>query len=623
MNKKHIIIFSCVALIILLAGFFLGRKSSGSPAMDHSDSAQMSEKATIWTCSMHPHIQRSEPGDCPICGMDLIPLVDDSGDDLGPREMSMSKSSLALADIQTQTVQRVFPEKVIRLVGKLGYDETREQLLSARFSARIDRLFVNYTGITVEKGQHLATIYSPDLLTAQRELISAYKSDPHSSFTMAAKEKLRLWDLLPSQIDAILTSGEANDYFELKAPIGGIVVEKQVKEGEYVKLGQSLVKIVDFSELWLTLDAYESDLTWLRYGQSVEFSVEAFPGEIFNGKIAFIHPEVNRKTRTTQVRVNVSNTQNRLKPGMFAKGEVHARLAEGGKVFAPEFKGKWISPMHPEVIKDGPGQCDVCGMDLVPAETLGYMTGEVAKAPLIVPTSAVLRTGKRAVVYVRKPNTKRPTFEGREIILGPRTANHYIVISGLSEGDRVVTNGAFKIDSALQIQAKPSMMNPRGGGSTTGHNHGGSSMKTNTINHNQHQAQSLLIPVESAIRILDDYLKLHAALASDDFEVAKNITKKMMKTTGHAGVLPDLIHMMLGAKDIAEFRNPHFITLSNAMIKTVTENLQSFEKPLFLMNCPMANDNKGADWLQTNESLLNPYFGSMMLKCGEVKERLN
>ena len=186
------------------------------------------------------------------------------------------------------------------------------------------------------------------------------------------------------------------------------------------------------------------------------------PATTFHGTIAFIEPEVDRRTRTVPVRVNVPNPEGRLKPGMFVRATVASRLAEDGKVHAPEFAGKWISPMHPEIVKDGPGQCDVCGMDLVPAEELGLVDSGKQPAPLIVPASAVLRTGKRAVVYVEKPEAERPTYEGREIVLGPRAGDVFLVESGLEAGERVVTNGAFKIDSALQIQAKPSMMSEAG-----------------------------------------------------------------------------------------------------------------------------------------------------------------
>ena len=630
MNRKPLITLAATAGAALILGLGIGRFALAPEAgHDHAASeaaganASASAEPTIWTCSMHPQIQQPEPGDCPICGMDLIPLVKDAGADDGPRVMSMSKSSKALAEIQTTAVQRGFPSTEVRLVGKLAYDETKEKSLTARFPARIDELFVNYPGIAVKKGEHLAKVYSPELLTAQRELLTSYRSDPNSSITAAAREKLRLWDLLPDQIDAIIASGQAKDHFILRAPIGGVVVSKKVNEGDYVKTGESLFRIVDLNELWLYLDAYESDLAWLRYGQDVAFSVEAFPGETFHGQIAFIEPEVDGKTRTVQVRVNVPNQDQRLKPGMFAKGLVEARLAEGGKVYAPEFAGKWISPMHPEIVKDGPGQCDICGMDLVPAQDLGYVRDENEEAPLHIPASAVMRTGKRAVVYIEKPNTERPTYEGREIILGPRAGDHFLVAAGLDEGERVVTKGAFKIDSALQIQAKPSMMNPQGGGPAPGHNHGGSAPQSGGEDHSGHQMSALQIESEQAAQLVGDYLSMQAALAGDDLEAAKAAAKAMMEVTGHSGDLPALLHDMLAAEALDAIRRPHFEILSNAMITAAKANPGAFEQSLTVMHCPMVYPDRGADWLQSSEPLQNPYFGAMMLKCGEVKETID
>ncbi|MDQ8188081.1 efflux RND transporter periplasmic adaptor subunit [Pelagicoccus sp. SDUM812002] len=631
MNRKPIVTLAASVGAALVIGLGIGRfvlapdtgHEGHNHAADGSGSADQSatSEPSTWTCSMHPQIQQPEPGDCPICGMDLIPLEKDSGADEGPRVMSMSKSSKALAEIQTTAVQRGFPSTEVRLVGKLAYDETKEKSLTARFPARIDELFVNYTGIAVKRGEHLAKVYSPELLTAQRELLTSYRSDPSSSITAAAREKLRLWDLLPDQIDAILESGQAKDHFILRAPIGGVVVSKKVNEGDYVKTGESLFRIVDLDELWLYLDAYESDLAWLRYGQDVAFTVEAFPGETFHGQIAFIEPEVDSKTRTIQVRVNVPNEDRRLKPGMFAKGLVEAQLAEGGKVYAPEFAGKWISPMHPEIVKDGPGDCDICGMDLVPAEELGYVRDEEDEAPLYVPASAVMRTGKRAVVYIEKPDTERPTYEGREIVLGPRAGDQFLVAAGLDEGERVVTKGAFKIDSALQIQAKPSMMNPQGGGPAPGHNHGGDPAQ-GSEDHSGHQMSALEIAPEQASQLVGDYLEMQAALAGDDLEAAKASAKAMMETTGHSGELPALLHDMLAAKSLDALRKPHFEILSNAMIAAAKADPNAFDQSLTVMHCPMVYPNRGADWLQRSEPLQNPYFGAMMLKCGEVKETI-
>lgn len=607
--KKYPYIF---LILIAFVAFFIGRSTSSgkksshdSGHAGHSDSA--ASEPTEWTCSMHPQIITPEEGDCPICGMDLIPLDKSGGADEGPREMSMSKSAIALADIQTTEVMRDYPEVQVRMVGTLDYDETREKSLTARFPARIDELYVNYTGIRVKKGEHLAKVYSPDLLTAQRELLTAYKVNPDSVITQAAKDKLRLWDLLPEQIEEIITEGKAKDHFVLKAPIGGVVVSKHVKEGNYLKTGDTLFKIVDLDKLWAFLDAYESDLPWLRFGQEVSFSVEALPGETFEGKVAFIEPEVNRKTRTVSVRVNVSNDNGSLKPGMFVRGIVESSLTEDGQVYAPNLEGKWISPMHPEIIKDEPGSCDICGMDLVPAEDLGYVSNEESQqAPLLIPSSAVLRTGKRAVVYVEKPNKDQPTFEGREITLGPKAGDYFTVAEGIKEGERVVTNGAFKIDSALQILAKPSMMNPED-------SQGAEKDQTPTIE----------IESELAVNLIKPYLALHSALAADDLNQTKEALKALMEISGHSGALADLIHEMLANDSLESIRKPHFEILSNALISNVKNHPDSFPDELMVMHCPMVYNDRGADWLQDSEPLLNPYFGAMMLKCGEIKEKVS
>ncbi|MFO8026115.1 MAG: efflux RND transporter periplasmic adaptor subunit, partial [Opitutales bacterium] len=321
MNKKLSLILLAAVVVALLIGIGVGRFALSPEAAHSGDAADTSadagedtasDESQTWTCSMHPQVQEDEPGDCPICGMDLIPLEEDEGGDDGPRTMSMSKASRALADIQTTEVVRDFPEAEVPLVGKLAYDATREKSLTARFPARIDELYVNYKGIPVKKGEHLAKVYSPELLSAQRELLTSHRAAPDSSITQAAREKLRLWDLLPEQIDAIIESGEAKDQFVLKAPISGIVATKNVKEGDYLQTGETLFKIVDLSVLWANLAAYESDLPWLRYGQEVDFTVESFPGETFQGQIAFIEPEVDPVTRTIPIRVNVPNPEKRL-----------------------------------------------------------------------------------------------------------------------------------------------------------------------------------------------------------------------------------------------------------------------------------------------------------------------
>lgn len=599
MKTKYILILLGACALAFLLGRFSRSSSEEDPHAGHNHGSEAQAETTIWTCSMHPQIQQPEPGDCPICGMDLIPLTDD-GDDPGPRAMQMSESSLALADIETEQVKRNLAERETRLVGRLEVDPTRERNLTARFPARLETLYVNFDGITVKQGDHLAEVYSPELFAAQSELLTAHRHDPDSTMTRAAREKLRLWDLLPEQIDAIVQNSKARDRMEINAPIGGIVVKKHVKEGDYLQTGQPLFRIADLSVLWLQLEAYESDLLWLRYGQKVSFSVEAFPGESFEGTIAFIEPEVDQRTRTVQVRVNVPNPNERLKPGMLARGTVKSALAEDGSAVDPDLAGKWISPMHPEVVKDGPGPCDVCGMDLVPAESLGYSGSDEVVKPLMIPASAVLQTGKRSVVYVRRPDTERPTFEGREIVVGPKAGDHFVVMEGLTEGEEVVTRGAFKIDSALQIVAKSSMMNP----------------PPTPV-----PVPAIEVSEDVAAKLLPGYLSLHAALAGDDLEAAQSALRTLMNTSGHEGALADLLHTMLGSETLEELRRPHFEVLSNAMIETLRDNPRA-PKGLHIMHCPMVYDERGADWIQDSPALLNPYFGSMMLQCGETKEVL-
>jgi len=454
-------------LLVLLAAFALGRCTS---APQHETALVEEAKTQWWTCSMHPQIHLPHPGKCPICGMDLIPLETGSGAD-NPRELTVSPSAAALMKLETSPVERKFVPTEVRMVGKVDYDETRTAYIAARMPGRLDRLFVDYTGVQVKTGDHMASIYSPELLSAQQELLQAIQSvkalqnsdssivrDVSQSTVKAVREKLRLWGLTPEQIQEIEAHGTPVDHVTLYSPVGGIVIQKNAQEGSYVKTGDRIYTVADLSRVWVKLEAYESDLPWLRYGQKVTFTTEAWPGETFEGTIAFIDPVLNAATRTVNVRVNVDNPEMKMKPGMFVSAVAHPLVAEDGKVVNPSLAGKWICPMHPEVVKDISGTCDICGMALVTAEELGYVTPDATNAPLVIPASAPLITGTRAVVYVEVPDREQPTYEGREIVLGPKAGNFYILHSGLKEGERVVTQGAFKLDAELQIHAKPSMM---------------------------------------------------------------------------------------------------------------------------------------------------------------------
>lgn len=569
--------------VFLLLGYWLADTRRGHvPQNSSGHSSHPSSTASDvewWTCSMHPQIRQPKPGKCPICGMELVPVAKSAG---GMRTLELSPPSKALLQIETQPVERRYVTQEIRMVGRIDYDETKLGYITAWVSGRLDRLFVDYTGVEVQKGDHLASIYSEELLTAQEELILALKSRranpqvPDSvriqpiDLVQSAREKLRLLGLTEDQIATIEKQVEPSDHITIFSPLSGIVIDKLKQQGDRVRLGERIYTVADLSEVWIHLDAYEAELPWIRYGQKVEITAEAYPGETFYGHIAFIQPVLNTNTRTVKVRVNASNKDGRLKPGMFVHGIVRAKMAAEGKVMDPSLAGKWISPMHPEIVKDHPGKCDICGMPLVRAESLGYVTAEAnsESPPLVIPYSAALVTGTRAVVYVQLPvmptfaepalqtlrsqaegpdlssiqnafrdyskkldqpydqngtryakeqwkqlvaqlqhfalagqrsnspaeaskvlgqieltmeharelysSPNRPTYEGREIVLGPRASDFYLVRHGLQEGELVVTQGNFKIDSEIQIQAKPSMMTPEGGGGG-GHQHGGHS----------------------------------------------------------------------------------------------------------------------------------------------------
>ena len=615
---KKTIVFSAIALVVgFAAGAFLfkgGGKSNGK-----SDSAE-SAKEEIWTCSMHPNVKAPRSGLCPICAMDLIPLSS-MGPAGGARDYTMSEEAKIMAGITTVPVMRQLPEAEVRLFGKVVYNESRINSISARFDGRLDKLFVNFTGVRVKKGDHLALVYSPDLLTAQSELLTA-KRFGNSTAIRLARDKLRLWGFSREQTRQIESTGKVLDQLTVAAPASGIVTHLNVKEGDYVKTGTRFFQIADLSEVWVLLQAYESDLPWLRYGQSVSFTVESFPGRSFEGIISFIPPDLDPKTRTISIRVNVPNPAERLKPGMFVRGSVKARVSDIGKVVDPSLSGKWISPMHPEVVKDGPGKCDVCGMDLVPAEQLGYsnLSAEEANPPLLVPSGAVLHTGKRSIVYVQVPDSEEPTFEGRDVLIGPRTGNYYIVEAGLKEGEQVVAEGGFVIDSALQIQAKDSMMLPG---------------QKKPLYRRSSVPHTFLTGIDQILQI---YFNIQSALAADSLPLAKSSAENGMealpkidldKVSTDAGEIWARLDKKL-AKSFASIRGANNIKIARTEFRTLTaiteEMVLRFGSgylPVFEMHCPMAFNDTGASWFQPDKELLNPYFGAEMLRCGTTESTLS
>jgi len=612
--------------IIIVSVFILGLIiAGGNGSGPETDSAQPGHKsaesfeAKVWTCSMHPQIQLPESGKCPICFMDLIPLEHDDGGELGPRELRMSETARMRARIQTTPVRRASADAEIRMVGRITYDETRSHTISAWVPGRIDSLYVDYAGEQVTKGEPIVYIYSPQLLSAQEELIqarlamstlgggtSALRRMAEETVT-AARKKLSLYGMMDDQIDAIETSGEAKDHVNIHAPASGIVVAKEAQEGEYVSIGTMIYAIADLSRLWVEFEAYETDLPWLRTGQKVEFTTPSLPGEEFTAEITFIDPLVNKRTRTVVIRAGVNNAAGRLKPDMFVSAVVSANADAMGA------KSRFASDKESDVL------------------------------PLVIPSSAPLITGTRAVVYVEHTRDDETVYEGREVALGSRIGDYYIVKSGLEAGERVVTNGAFKIDSELQIQARPSMMSPQGGVSGAGHGHAGheTAAVRKTTERAVKDSDAGLYIIGSAARaeltpVYEAYLQIQMDLANDDFEAATdrfgmlsdvvaNVDMNLFSGDAHMTWMALAARLSRAAErggeadDIDKAR-----MVFHELSKTVIDLHRAFghagDKTLYLTFCPMAFGNTGAYWIQAVDTVYNSYFGARMLRCGEIKE---
>ena len=564
MTARTRLVLTVVAVVAAFALGLLARGGgpAGGTAHDHADHAAEADAGPeVWTCSMHPQIQLPAFGQCPICFMDLIPLEAGGGEGLGPRDLKLSGSAVALAEIATAPVQRRPAEREVALVGKVTVDETRQRVITARVPGRLDHLHVAATGVRVARGEPLADIYSPDLYRARAELLAARRAvergDPGAAANLAsAEERLRLWDLDP---DRVAASG--GDRVPITAPFTGTVVRKGAVEGAYVGTGQALLTIADLDRVWVELEAYERDLAWLSVGQTVAFSAVALPGEEFTGTVALIDPVLDERTRTVRVRVEADNPDGRLRPGMLTRGVVAAALAADGRPLA----------------------------------------GRDTEAPLLVPATAPLLTGERAVVYVRQPGDE-PVFTGRDVVLGPRAGDWYVVRDGLDEGDEVVVNGAFKLDSALQIVAAPSMMLP------------------------PEEPAALAAPEvpacfgKFAVPVVEAYLTLQTALAGDDEAAAREAARAVRGSFSLHCIeaIPDLVAAsaaVVDAPDLAGMRAA-LQPLSDLLWVMIEAVGWQGDQVLRRFHCPMAFDNAGAHWLQFDGTTANPYYGAMMLRCG-------
>jgi membrane fusion protein, copper/silver efflux system len=556
-------------ILLLLAGILIGwlafRGDSAGEAREEVQ-AHEHEAGTVWTCSMHPQIRQSEPGKCPLCGMDLIPAG--NGRSTGAQNRfvhEMTPEAVALANIRTAKVQRVDASNELRLSGKIQASEQRLSVIGADFPGRVDRLYVNFTGQEVRRGEKLATVYSPELITAQKELLEASRTrDSNPVLYQAAREKLRRWRLTDNQINSLEKGGEVQAYFDVLADVSGIVTALNVSAGDFIARGAAMVEIADLSQVWVLLDAYENDLAWVNRGAEVTFTVAALPGEEFRAKITYVDPVINPQTRTASLRAEVNNPGRKLKPEMFVNAVLTTRL-------------------------------------------------NVAAGSLAIPRTALLWTGKRSVVYVKTASTEMPAFELREIVVGPRTGELYLVESGLEEGEEIVSNGVFSVDAAAQLSGNYSMMS---------------------------LPESKTLDVPEAFRqqltaLAGQYFTVSQALAADDADQAATGAQGVIQALGrvdmhllqgkaHDEWMKLLNHLREAAGRISqstdlEVQREHFAVLSDNMLAAVELYGLQTDK-VYRAYCPMAGNDTGRYWLSEVPEILNPYYGESMLTCGEIKE---
>lgn len=555
----------------------------GAPAGDGHDHAAGAEQSSVWTCSMHPQIQLPEAGKCPICGMDLIPSSAGGDDAPGPTEVVLSERAKALARIETAVVRRADTAVELRLLGRIEVDETKVRTVTPWVDGRIDRLFVSALGERIKRGQAVASMYSPEVYAAQADLLQARQQVDKLSKALpiaqraagaaykSAQTRLKLLGLSSGEVGKMADAKSARRNVAVVSRYGGTVIEQLVHEGAYVEAGTPLYRIADLSTLWAQLDAYESDLARIAKEQKVLLTISSFPDETFEGKVAFVDPVVDARSRTARIRVEVPNDDGRLRPGMFADAVLQA----------PE--------------------------------------GAQPTPPLAIPATAPLFTGTRSVVYVERPGTDRPTYEARQIQLGLRAGDVFPVVSGLKEGEQVVVQGAFVLDSDLQIRGGESMM-----------------ARSDDVDRDARRPVRVNDQLMTSFApLVDGYLGIQQALASDDFENAKQGFGKLVEQVElFAPSSPEEARQVwasLGRKLLAGARGgAHGATIGelrrsfDSVSEGLIEALQRFgnplAEPLRLAYCPMAFDDRGALWLQRAEKIENAYFGAEMYRCGEIRE---
>ncbi|EPR74077.1 putative Co/Zn/Cd efflux system membrane fusion protein [Winogradskyella psychrotolerans RS-3] len=589
-NNKIIIYVGILAVGVLLGWLLFGGNTTKEPVHNHNAVAETNQ---MWTCSMHPQIMQPEAGDCPICGMDLIP-AESSAVGLMADQFKLSENALALANIQTFTVSNGNLDRDAGFVlsGKITENENETATMPAHFNGRVEKLYVNSLGEKVNKGQAIAKIYSPELIAAQQELIVAYKlkaSQPQ--LYNAVRNKFKNWMIHGNQLDEVEQTGQVKTSFTIYSHVSGVVTEISINEGSHIMDGKPIFKVSNLNTVWANFDVYENQIGQFKTGQEVMVSTKAYPDKAFNGKVDFIDPILDTNTRTVKLRVVLNNSDDVLKPGMFVEGKVKSN-----------------SSINKETV-------------------------------LVIPAPAVLWTGKRSVVYI-KADPNEPVFEMRQITLGNSIGDNYEVLEGLNDGDEIVTNGTFTIDAAAQLQGKKSMMNKTGGKTTTGHEGHLGMEATASVNEdkpfNINERLSVAKDFQKQLKVVfDGYIKLKDALVKDDLKNVVAASKQILddlskvdmalltdnETHKHWMAIEKKIKTdatSLSTSSKIEEQRRYFKSLSAHLANAI--EVFGINEKVYHQFCPMGDNNNGAYWLSREENVINPYFGGAMLTCGEVKQ---
>jgi hypothetical protein len=415
------------ALVVIGAAGFLSVGCRGEqPAAEAVATAR-------YHCPMHPTYVSDKPGDCPICGMKLVPIEGEAkakgGAVPGRASLSLSPEKRQLLGIRSEEIHHGPLTRVMRTVGRVAVDERRLHHIHTKYDGYVEHLYVDFTGKFVERDEHLLSIYSPELVATQQEYLLAWSAQQQMAesgipsvaqgslnLLEAARQRLLLWDMRSEDIEALEKAGKVSRTIDLHSDVAGYVVQKMAFHGMRVTPADTLFDIADLSHVWVLADVYESDLPLVRIGMQGELTVPYLPGKKWRGAVTYIDPTVEEKTRTVKVRIELRNEGRLLKPDMFADVQLHAEL--------------------------GPS--------------------------LSVPESAVIDSGGRKLVFLDRGEGR---FEPREVELGVRVGSSFQVLSGLADGERVVISANFLLDSESSLRSALSGMVPPAPAATPGHQH--------------------------------------------------------------------------------------------------------------------------------------------------------